>query len=77
MRLNENYTFEGAADRCGQDLASVRCVSSLQNSPGTRFKSFSWGRKAGKYRAQSQLSERSIGNRVCGSMSHSSCKRFW
>ncbi|GFX07984.1 hypothetical protein TNCV_1236651 [Trichonephila clavipes] len=33
MRLNENYTFEGAADWCGQDLASVRCVSSLQNVP--------------------------------------------
>ncbi|GFU86478.1 hypothetical protein TNCV_1418301 [Trichonephila clavipes] len=45
MRLNENYTFEGAADCCGQDLASVRCVSSLQNCPGTGFKSFRWGRE--------------------------------
>ncbi|GFV88960.1 hypothetical protein TNCV_442251 [Trichonephila clavipes] len=46
MWLNENYTFEGAADRCGQDLASVRCVFSLQNCPGTGFQSFRWGRKA-------------------------------
>ncbi|GFS83913.1 hypothetical protein TNCV_2363481 [Trichonephila clavipes] len=32
MRLNENYTFEGAADRCGQDLASFRCVSVFRMS---------------------------------------------
>ncbi|GFV16623.1 putative DD41D transposase [Trichonephila clavipes] len=32
MRLNENYTFEGAADRCGQDLASFRCVSVYRKS---------------------------------------------
>ncbi|GFT47811.1 hypothetical protein TNCV_2501671 [Trichonephila clavipes] len=31
MRLNENYTFEGAADRCGQDLASFLCVSVYRN----------------------------------------------
>ncbi|GFT61091.1 hypothetical protein TNCV_4558251 [Trichonephila clavipes] len=43
MRLNENYTFEGAADWCGQDLASVRCVSSLQNWPGTGFQKVSVG----------------------------------
>ncbi|GFT61088.1 hypothetical protein TNCV_4558221 [Trichonephila clavipes] len=43
MRLNENYTFEGAADWCGQDLASVRCVSSLQNCPSTGFQKVSVG----------------------------------
>ncbi|GFT93433.1 hypothetical protein TNCV_337901 [Trichonephila clavipes] len=30
MRLNENYTFEGAADK---DLASVHCAFCLQNVP--------------------------------------------
>ncbi|GFW26752.1 hypothetical protein TNCV_2851421 [Trichonephila clavipes] len=58
MRLNENYTFEGAADRCGQDLASFRCVSVYRMSPYRVPKSFSWGRKSGKIsRTQLQLSE--------------------
>ncbi|GFX79893.1 hypothetical protein TNCV_557921 [Trichonephila clavipes] len=47
MRLNENYTFEGAADRCGQDLASFRCVSVYRISRYGVPKSFRWGRKAG------------------------------
>ncbi|GFS96710.1 uncharacterized protein TNCV_4754141 [Trichonephila clavipes] len=42
MRLNENYTFEGAKDRC-EDLASVRCVSSLQNVPVRGSKKFKLG----------------------------------
>ncbi|GFX76771.1 uncharacterized protein LOC106175700 [Trichonephila clavipes] len=42
MRLNENYTFEGAADRCGQDLASFRCVSVFRMSP-YRFQKVSVG----------------------------------
>ncbi|GFX70900.1 integrase catalytic domain-containing protein [Trichonephila clavipes] len=53
MRLNENYTFEGAADRCGQDLASFRCVSVYRMSRYGVPKSFRWGRKAGKSRALS------------------------
>ncbi|GFV12059.1 hypothetical protein TNCV_669901 [Trichonephila clavipes] len=43
MRLNENYTFEGAADRCGQDLASFRCVSVFRMSRYGVPKSFRWG----------------------------------
>ncbi|GFW03633.1 hypothetical protein TNCV_3988521 [Trichonephila clavipes] len=43
MRLNENYTLEGAADLCEQDLASVRCVSVLQRSPRTGSKKVSVG----------------------------------
>ncbi|GFV68971.1 transposable element Tcb2 transposase [Trichonephila clavipes] len=50
MRLNENYTFEGAADRCGQDLASFRCVSVYRMSRYGVPKSFRWGRKAGKFK---------------------------
>ncbi|GFW64447.1 hypothetical protein TNCV_812821 [Trichonephila clavipes] len=42
MRLNENYTFEGAADRCGQDLASFRCVS-VYRRPRTGSKKFPLG----------------------------------
>ncbi|PRD19466.1 UNVERIFIED_CONTAM: hypothetical protein NCL1_57261 [Trichonephila clavipes] len=49
MQLNENYTFEGAADCCGQDLESARCASCLQKCPGTGFRNFSWGRKTGKF----------------------------
>ncbi|GFS63738.1 uncharacterized protein TNCV_1127771 [Trichonephila clavipes] len=47
MRLNENYTFEGAEDRCGQDLGSFRCVSVFRMSRYGVAKSFRWGRKAG------------------------------
>ncbi|GFT53273.1 hypothetical protein TNCV_4233671 [Trichonephila clavipes] len=57
MRLNENYTFEGAADRCGQDLASFRCVSVYRMSP-YRFQKFPLGLESGKIsRTQLQLSE--------------------
>ncbi|GFV08936.1 integrase catalytic domain-containing protein [Trichonephila clavipes] len=44
MRLNENYTFEGAADRCGQDLASFRCVSVYRMSRYGVPNSFRWDR---------------------------------
>ncbi|GFV98016.1 hypothetical protein TNCV_4447771 [Trichonephila clavipes] len=59
MRLNENYTFEGAADGCGQDLASFRCVSVFRKVPVPVPKSFRWGRKAGKSRALSYSQVRS------------------
>ncbi|GFU77413.1 hypothetical protein TNCV_3497871 [Trichonephila clavipes] len=43
MRLNENYTLEGAADRCEQDLASVRCVSVYSKVPVPGSKKFQLG----------------------------------
>ncbi|GFW45782.1 general transcription factor II-I repeat domain-containing protein 2A [Trichonephila clavipes] len=59
MRLNENYTFEGAADRCGQDLASFRCVSVYRIVPvPVPKKKFPLGLESGKIsRTQLQLSE--------------------
>ncbi|GFT66481.1 hypothetical protein TNCV_2966751 [Trichonephila clavipes] len=43
MWLNENYTLEGAADRCGQDLASFRCVSVFEKVPVPVPKNFRFG----------------------------------
>ncbi|GFT28902.1 transcriptional adapter 3 [Trichonephila clavipes] len=63
MRLNENYTFEGAADRCGQDLASFRCVSVFRMSRYGVPKSFRWGRKAGKSHALSTVKSNNVNSK--------------